>query len=412
MNVKALLKSLLLRRFTTSLLVLQVALTLGLIVNSFILTLDIREKLLKPVGLPLEKLLVIELVPTSLAYKDRDYFRSILDQDLFKLSQLDGVNAVSPQIQVPINEFEMGMSINDIDTPASDQWITEASVYFSTPDVFDTFELTLVDGRELSWDDEITDQTMLDQMLNFDQTSNVRSIVVSESLALSLYPDGSAVGRVTNRGLIVGIVEDFNNTPNLESNEQFFFFGIGPITDSSFRQHYILNVTPDLMDTVRHAAKDTILSVQAERDILSDYTLEEHHSTFFQQDSGLVSLFTLLCVLMLVVSAISSFAHAQFHVTRQKKLIGIRRALGAQKHDVLLYVLSENWLITLAGSLIGVVFIIGFNLLLGEHIDISPPSVALVSFSVLIVLMSGTVATCFPAWRTSLIPPVIATRTV
>lgn len=403
MNIKALLKSLLLRRFTSSLLVLQLALTLGLIVNSVVLALDAREKLLQPTGLPLEKLLVLESWPTSGAYKDNDYYRSILDEDLLKLSQLDGVNAVSPQIQVPIQNGGWNMNMEDIDTPpdaALERLLNFVAVYYSTPDVFDTFELELVDGRKLTWDDE-----------NAGETGSERNIVISESLANTLYPDG-AVGRITNRGRVVGVVKDFINNPFLDPKKQFFFFAIGPVTNSSFTQYYVLNVDPAKMDAVRHAAKDTILGVQAERDISSVYTFEEHHTEFFEQDTGLAGLFAMLCVLMLVISAISSFAHAQFHITRQKKLIGIRRALGAKKRDVLLYVLSENWLVTLLGAVIGMGFIVGFNMLLGEQIDISQPSIALVSLSMLIVFASGTIATWFPAWRTSKIPPVIATRTV
>ena len=51
MNIKALFKSLLLRKFTTGLLILQLAITLGLLVNSAILALDTKDKVAQETGL-------------------------------------------------------------------------------------------------------------------------------------------------------------------------------------------------------------------------------------------------------------------------------------------------------------------------------------------------------------------------
>ena len=51
MNIKALIKALLLRKFNTFLLILQLAITLGLIVNSTILSLDTANKLALETGL-------------------------------------------------------------------------------------------------------------------------------------------------------------------------------------------------------------------------------------------------------------------------------------------------------------------------------------------------------------------------
>jgi len=157
---------------------------------------------------------------------------------------------------------------------------------------------------------------------------------------------------------------------------------------------------------------DTILAVQAERDIFDVFTMSEHLKNFYRDDQGLSDLFLLLCGLMIFVTAISSYAYSQFHISRQKKYIGIRRALGARKQDILLYVLTENWLVYTIGCALGLVMALGFNILLSQYISLSKPDMMLFLLASAVIFVAGTLATWIPAVKTSNIPPVIATRTV
>ena len=139
------------------------------------------------------------------------------------------------------------------------------------------------------------------------------------------------------------------------------------------------------MDNVRSKVSDTILAVQPERDIFGIFTMTEHLKQFYRDDQGLADLFMLLCGLMLFVTAISSYAYSQFHISRQKKYIGIRRALGARKKDILLYVLTENWLVYGIGCLLGILVAFGFNIMLSQHVALSKPDTLLFLFAIGIV---------------------------
>ena len=77
MNIKALLKALRLRKFATALLLLQLSLTIGLMVNTVILTNSAIKKLNKPLHFDVEQLIAVDLIPTSGAYRDTDYYQSI-----------------------------------------------------------------------------------------------------------------------------------------------------------------------------------------------------------------------------------------------------------------------------------------------------------------------------------------------
>jgi putative ABC transport system permease protein len=404
MNFKALLKSLLLRKFTTGLLILQLAITLGLLVNSAILALDTQAKISQPTGLDNNNILIVSTHPTSGTYRDLDYFRSIATEDIAKLSQLSGVNSVAVTNQLPVATRGMLTNVFDLDNPEqvnNDKYLSDVKYFLAEEGLAKAMGFSLLEGRFLNSSDQ----------LDFGSEEK-HNIVITASLKKALYGDKSALGQETNDGFIVGVVNDITLDPTLPRDKQYGMF-MNTIMEYIFiGRYYVLNVEPGQMANVRSKVRETILGVQAERDIFNVFTMQEHLQRFYRDDQGLADLFLLLCGLMLFVTAISSYAYSQFHISRQKQFIGVRRALGARKKDVLLYVLTENWLVYGLGCLLGVVAAFGFNILLSQHISLSKPDIMLFLLVTCVIFVSGTLATWLPAKRTSDIPPVVATRTV
>jgi putative ABC transport system permease protein len=404
MNIKALFKSLLLRKFTTGLLILQLAITLGLLVNSVILAFDIKGKIAQETGLANDRILIMSTHPTSGSYRDLDYYRSIATQDMEKLRLLPGVNSVSVTNQLPIAIRGMLSNIHDLDNPEQekiDKYLKDVKYILTQENLAEAMGLTLLEGRFLNKDDQ----------LDFGSEQK-RNMVITESLKRALYGDESAIGQETNNGFIVGVIKDIILDPTLALDKQYGMF-VNTVMEYIFvGRYYVLNVEPQQMTSVRKQVSETILAVQGERDIFRVFTMEEHLQRFYRDDKGLADLFLLLCGLMLFITAISSYAYSQFHVSRQQKFIGIRRALGARKKDILFYVLTENWLVYSLGCILGGTVAIGFNILLSQYISLSKPDVGLFLLATGIIFLSGTAATWFPALRTSNIPPVIATKTV
>lgn len=404
MNIKALLKSLLLRKFTTGLLILQLAITLGLLINSAILALDTNEKLAQKTGLDAENILIVSLQPTSGNYRDLDYFRSIVSEDLQALHKLPGVESVSLVNQLPINRRGMLGNVYDLDDPESvrkDKYLQDVKIFLTNEELGKTLALALVEGRFLTKDDQ----------RDFGSEGN-GNIVITESLKKALYGEGSALGQETNNGRVVGVVKDIMLDPTIPVDKQYGVFGNRVMEYVFTGRNYLLKVTAGHIDKVRNQVSDTILAVQPERDIYRVITMAEHLQRFYRHDKGLAQLFLMLCGLMIFVTAISSYAYSQFHISRQKKYIGIRRALGARKKDILLYVLTENWLVYSIGCVLGLAMALAFNILLSQYISLSKPDMMLFLLASAVIFVAGTLATLLPAIKTSNIPPVIATRTV
>ena len=404
MNIKALIKSLLLRKFTTALLVLQLAITVGLLVNSGILALDTRDKLAKSTGLDDHNVVVISTHPTSGQYRDLDYYRSIALEDMSKLSQLPGVNAVSVTNQLPVTRRGMLGNVYDRDDPErhqQDPKLKNVPVVLTTPSYLQAMSLELVSGRFLDASDE-----------RGADNSQPDNIVITESLQKALFGEGSALGKALNQGRVVGVIKDFMVNPALPDDQQFAVINNNIMEYIFIGRHYVMHVEPGQVDAVRKQAADVVLGVQPERDIFDVFTLAERLQEFYSSDQGLADLFLVLCDLMIFVTIISSYAYSQFHISRQQKFIGIRRALGAKKKDILLYVLTENWLVYLIGAILGIAVAIGFNVALSQHLVLSKPSLDIFLLAIGILFLSGTAATLFPAYKTSKISPIIATKTV
>ena len=190
LNLKGLVKSLFLRKFTTGLLILQLAITLGLLVNSAILALDTRDNISQPTGLDNENILIVSTHPTSGNYRDLDYFRSIANEDLLKLNQLAGVKSVSITNQLPVKSRGMMSNMHDIDNPEqekTDKYLRDIKYILAEEHLAQAMGFTLLEGRFLNKSDE----------LDFDSEAK-NNIVITESLKNALYGDKSALGHETN----------------------------------------------------------------------------------------------------------------------------------------------------------------------------------------------------------------------
>ena len=407
MNIKALLKALMLRKFNTSLLIIQLAITLGLIVNSSILSLDTADKLAVETGLDLENTLIAEFATTSGDYRDMDFARSIFNQDLAAIKQIPGVQAVTGINQLPIQDGGTNGNVIDVDEPTlaeTDNSLSYVPYMITTETVGETWGLELVEGRMFTdADKQSSDNTDPDYVPN---------VIITESLSKALHKGQSSIGQELNTGIVIGVVKDFLISPAKAKHHQHAVFLNTLEANVDWLDTYVVKVEPGQMEYVRKQLKDTILAVEQQRHIYRVETMGERFENYYSDNQGLANLFIMLTALMLVVTAISSFAYARFHISQQTKFIGIRRALGAKKSDVILYVLAENWLLTTLGALLGLAIMVGLNIMLSQYVSLTKPSVWLSLVGIALVYIAGTVATWWPAYQTSKIPPVIATRSI
>jgi putative ABC transport system permease protein len=120
----------------------------------------------------------------------------------------------------------------------------------------------------------------------------------------------------------------------------------------------------------------------------------------------------IISVVLLAITAAGIVGLTSFWVGQRRKQIGVRRALGATRGDILSYFLTENLLIGIGGVLAGVVLAFGINLWMVSQFETARLSLAYVASGVALLLLLGQGAVLAPAVRASHVPPVEATRSV
>ena len=117
-------------------------------------------------------------------------------------------------------------------------------------------------------------------------------------------------------------------------------------------------------------------------------------------------------VALLGVTAFGIVGLASFWVAQRRKQIGIRRALGATRADILRYFQTENFLIVTFGIVLGIILAIGINLLLMKFFEVPRLPLWYLPIGVVVLWLLGQLAVLVPALRASNVPPVVATRSV
>ena len=103
---------------------------------------------------------------------------------------------------------------------------------------------------------------------------------------------------------------------------------------------------------------------------------------------------------------------ANSSVSQRHKQIGTRRALGAQKSDVISYFLIENFIVTTFGVVAGIFLTYGFNYWLVTEFAQPKLEGYYVPLGVILLLLLGQLAVFMPALKASSISPAVATRSV
>jgi putative ABC transport system permease protein len=103
---------------------------------------------------------------------------------------------------------------------------------------------------------------------------------------------------------------------------------------------------------------------------------------------------------------------ASFWVAQRNRSIGVRRALGATRNNILRYFQTENFLLTTMGIAVGMVLAYSINLFLIVHYELPRMPIAYFPIGAILLWCLGQAAVLGPALRAAAVPPVVATRSV
>ena len=383
------------RKVVTGLLLLQLAMTLALLLNSILLAKQTHQQLNQPTGLDVDNTLLVQLKPTMASLRVYPALEELLNRQLDAVQAMPGVIAAAYTNQSAILQ---GGNNGNVYIDGEEDRTNQPSVpmYFVSKDFFNVLNSDVLQG-------ELPQHSVsLDNPVQPD-------VVITKSLADKLFAGKPAVGRQLNRGRVAAVISDFYGQRH-GTNIMFNNIQVAPPYSVDWGYGILLRVQPGQAENVRQQVDKVLRNVEPNIEILHVRTLAEQYQRLYRNEYGLATLLALLSALMLLVTMVSSYSSTHFHALKRQQEIGVKRALGASKKVIFLELLSENWLCTAIGALFGIGCALLLNKALSQVITIPPLDLYLPLLASLILLVCVTVATWYPAAIATRISPATATK--
>lgn len=414
MEIRPILSAMRRNRSGPLLVALQVALSLAILANALHIVVQRQALSARPTGLAAEEQ-VFALQVRHLRPASHERQLALQRAETAVLGAVPGVLAVAKVSQMPLSRIGIASSItisdSDSKTAAPAQSGTRhfAAVYRSPDALVATWGLRLSAGRNL----------MPADVREADQNTSARLpevALITAALAQRLWPDGrSPLGRTIyfdggSAARVAGVIERLQSH-NARAGSDGELAVIVPLRQTGESEVlYTLRAAPGQLDQVMQAAQAALQAAAPEPLVLRPRSMGELRAERYRAERGLAWMLVAVCVLLLLTTAGGIVGMASLWVTQRRQQIGVRRALGARRADIVRYFITENVLITTAGIGAGVPLALGLNQLLVSQLDMArlPPAYLLAGGAVFWLL--GAVAACGPAWRAASISPALATR--
>jgi putative ABC transport system permease protein len=174
---------------------------------------------------------------------------------------------------------------------------------------------------------------------------------------------------------------------------------------------YVLHVRPDMRAQVARDLPGVLTRIDPAR-MVDARIYADTISDYYHGDRAMVWVLVVVTGCLLALTALGVVGLSSFWVQQRTRQIGIRRAIGATRRDILRYFQLENLLIVGTGIVLGSLGAVGLNLWLMKHYELAHMPLAWLGSGALVLWLLGQLAVLGPALRAAAVPPVVATRSV
>jgi len=404
MNIGPIWRAMLRHKAGFVLIALQVAVTLTIMVNAFGIIQERSGKIDRPSGMDEEN--TFALVSVLFADYEREQRKVLIDEDLALIRSTPGViNAVATN-SFPLRQggWSMGLALEPGNqTPES----VSSAIYFVDEHGAETFDVDIIDGRnftpeQVAWSVEDDDTWPAD-------------VIITEALGAELWPDatGSFVGKTffinDNDPMQVVGVADTLQAP-WQSWTGVERSALVPQRRPASYVQYVVRAEPGMRDRLMPEIEAILAESNKDRIIRDVTTMVDVRELAYLGDAALIKMLGFIVIMLTIITSLGIVGLTSFNVSRRTRQIGIRRALGATRPDIIRYFLVENTIVSACGLIAGSALAIALNVAMVEAFALEPLAWYVIPAGALALWLVGQLAVAGPARRASRITPAIATR--
>jgi predicted permease len=402
-------------RAQSSLVIIQMALTVVLLVSAGLLFRTIRQLWKVNPGFDTEHVITFKVGVSRSLTKTASSTRIAYQQLIERIRKIPGVQAADFTDTVPLSgqggtiPFWIGAQ-----KPASLQAAPRLVGFLTGPDYFRTMGIPLLRGRLFTEEDTIKSPCV---------------VVIDSVLARKYFPESEPLSQTITFGFfkptgpcrIIGIV---GHVRRWELDD--------PITNIQCQMYFPLHQDPDewvavgypyltvMVRTRLDAAtvipeiKKTVYLAGSDQPVYDVRTMQQIVTESLSTQRFPMTLLAAFAFLALLLASVGIYGVVSYSVAQRVREIGIRMALGAEKHNIFRLVIGQGLRLVLAGLAIGATATLILTHLLSSFsrllygVATSDP----VTFVAVSLLVAGVaILACYiPALRATRVDPMVALR--
>ena len=389
------------RRVRWALVVAELAFSLMLLIGAGLLVRTVMRLYGVRPGIDASSVLTFQTVLPFTRFPDGRAQTVFFDQAIERIKTLPGVQSAAVVSTLPFSDQRNSSSVMFRGRGRPEGGFPEVEIRSVSPEFFKTMGIGLRSGRLLGL---------------ADRADAPRAVVINETMARRWYPGADPIGQrltffvrdTTDWREIVGVVSDVRSAGlTRDAKEEIY---------AAFAQqalpaaNVVVRATGDPI-ALASAVRGAMRAVDAAQPIFELRTMTSVIDQTITRERFSMLVLGIFSAVALLLAMIGTYGVVSYSVAQQSREIGIRRALGAQRRDVMALVVGQGARVTAVGLALGVGGALLLTRVLGRllyGVTATDP----VTFGAVTVLLGviALAATYIPARRAATVDPMQALR--
>lgn len=415
MQIRSLLPNKKLRQILVS---IEVALALVTLVGAGLLYGSLSRLEKEDPGFAVDDRLTLKVLLPQATYDDEPRWVGFFEEALQRLGALRGVKTVALSSQRPLGGSALGgsrVTAGDRALPPVSE-MSFCPFQMVSPSYFRTLDIPLIEGRELGHRDD-------------DRRDAERVVVISQDLADTYWPNSSAVGKQLAFEFegspekpepqwrrVVGVVADarmesLGIPPRCSVYSAFTQIPLWKVGGASPTMTFLLHVEPGKVAELVPEVRAIFSDISPELPLFGVEEMSEVLDGQLDRPRRVAVLLSVFAALSLLLVVVGVFGVVSYVVTARVREVGTRMAFGAGPKSIVKLFMWQNFVVVLAGVIIGLIVAMASARLISSALygvpAVDPLTYALAA---IVLLAFGSIAALVPIWRASKLCPLEALR--
>ncbi|WP_052191393.1 FtsX-like permease family protein [Luteibacter sp. 9133] len=272
---------------------------------------------------------------------------------------------------------------------------TRAYLFQGSQGLTATLGIDVVAGRTFTSDDPPPAGTLDD--------NSVLPVLITRKLSQRLFPDSDALGKVVytngNPMRVIGIVRYLRSQLTGADNDDMGVVSEIRIENENVGGAFTIRAKNGSLGRALPAAA-ALMEQHNTGHVQADvFTLTGKRLEYFASDMAVSRMLLTVIIVLIVMLACGLAGLTHFLVNKRQRQIGVMRAVGAMKRDIVFFFACENLIVSGSGAILGIVMAISLHVHLSERYGLAAPTSALVLVTALGMMAVSLSAVALTAGR-------------